>query len=60
MAQSRNNPSLVEVFRYATFFFIPKKNFSKLEEIRFQFFKIPIECTRFLLECTDVESLLVC
>ena len=42
-------------------FLIPIKiSLKKKEYICFQFFIIPIEGTRFLLECTDVESLLVC
>ena len=58
--RSRNSLSLVEVFRHATFFNSYKNIFKKKEYICFQFFIIPIEGTRFLLECTDVESLLVC
>ena len=38
------------------FFNSYKKSLKKLEYICFQFVKIPIECTRFLLECTDVEK----
>ena len=56
----RNNLSFVGVFRYVTFFLIPKKIISETTINLLPIVKIPVECTRFLLECTEVESLLVC